>query len=122
MRFFNKPLRDITATLEVWRRISSQYREACILRRQGRKAAAAFLFKHSLPPLIQEWTRLSEYNGEECMNRLRNLFRDEFARIERMSVDCPFLADNNGAPSVIAEPQARIPAMRLGGTLTGSIA
>lgn len=65
-----------------WNEITTLFREACVLRRQGRHAAAATILEQQLPPLIRSWAFESRLPAGAAKARLQELFTEEQARVE----------------------------------------
>jgi hypothetical protein len=101
----------------VWRQIAAQFREACILRRQGRYAASAKLMEGELQPLIRDWFTLSGVPAEIAKERLAQLFNEEQARVESNWIIARFLADD---PNVAAGHTRRLAAFAAGAASTGT--
>ena len=81
----------------LWREITGEVREACILRRQGRHQATTTILEHTLPPLIRSWSSESALPAAEAKARLNELFTQEQARIESHWLMARFLNEDTAA-------------------------
>lgn len=65
-----------------WNEITQLFREACVLRRQGRHVAAAAILEQQLPAVIRSWAFESRLPAGTAKARLQELFTEEQARVE----------------------------------------
>ena len=81
----------------LWREITGEVREACILRRQGRHQATTTILEHTLPPLIRSWSSDCALPSAEAKARLNQLFTEEQARVESHWLMARFLNEDHAA-------------------------
>ena len=67
---------------QLWTKIVEDFREACILRKNGRHEESNELLQHILPAEIAEWSRLPVAAGVNRRARLESMFRDEQRRVD----------------------------------------
>jgi len=94
------------AASRLWREITVQVREVCILRRQGRHGAATSIFENELPTLLRSWFSECGLPAPDAKDRLSRLFEDEQARVESNWMIARFLA--NESPDVAAHTRRLI--------------
>lgn len=98
------------AAQQLWSELTRLFREACVLRRQGRHNAAAAILEKQLPAMIRGWAAESRLSANAAKARLQEMFSDEQARVEsawlisRFSAESPVTA---AAAAPLAQPAAR---------------
>ncbi|MSU31320.1 MAG: hypothetical protein EXS25_01410 [Pedosphaera sp.] len=65
-----------------WFKILDDFREACVLRKNGRHEESEDLLKRILPEKIAEWSRLSLPAGTNRRLQLETMFREEQLRVD----------------------------------------
>jgi hypothetical protein len=69
-------------TLDQWNQIVVDYRQACLLRREGMAEEAGRLINEKLPKSIATWSREDRRSPQEKKNALRSMFSTEQSSIE----------------------------------------
>lgn len=67
---------------QLWSRIVEDFREACILRKNGRHEESNELLQQILPREIAEWAKLPQPVGINRRTKLESMFRDEQRRVD----------------------------------------
>lgn len=67
---------------QLWSRIVEDFREACILRKNGRHDESNELLQQILPREIAEWAKLPQPAGVNRRTKLEAMFRDEQRRVD----------------------------------------
>lgn len=66
----------------LWKRIAEDFRQACLLRREGKAAEATEILEKRLPEVIAAWSRVSGLREPERRDRLNELFEAEQKRVD----------------------------------------
>lgn len=66
----------------LWKRITENFRQACLLRREGKAAEATEILEKRLPEVIAAWSRVSGLREPERRDRLNELFEAEQKRVD----------------------------------------
>lgn len=66
----------------LWKRIGDDFRQACLLRREGKADEAADILDKKLPETIAAWSRVSGLRDGERRERLNELFEREQRRVD----------------------------------------
>lgn len=66
----------------LWKRIADDFRQACLLRREGKANEAAEILDKKLPETIAAWSRISGIRDVERRERLNDLFEREQRRVD----------------------------------------
>jgi hypothetical protein len=66
----------------LWMRIGEDFRQACLLRREGKTVEAAEILEKKLPAAIANWARISGFNEADRKERLNDLFEMEQRRVD----------------------------------------
>lgn len=66
----------------LWKRIGDDFRQACLLRREGKADEAAEILDKKLPETIAAWSRVSGLRDVERRERLNELFEREQRRVD----------------------------------------
>ena len=66
----------------IWFKIVDDFREACVLRKNGRHEESEDLLKRILPEKIAEWSRLPLPAGTNRRLQLETMFREEQRRVD----------------------------------------
>jgi hypothetical protein len=66
----------------LWMRIGDDFRQACLLRREGKAEEANELLEKKLPQTIAAWARLSGLPEADRRERLNDLFETEQKRVD----------------------------------------
>lgn len=66
----------------LWKRIAEDFRQACLLRREGKASEAAELLDKKLPETIAAWSRVCGLRDGERRERLNDLFELEQRRVD----------------------------------------
>jgi hypothetical protein len=77
--------RTILATTtgnQLWNGIVTDFRQACLLRREGRVRESDKILNEDLPPQIAEWSQAARQDPATKRAALENLFREEQKRID----------------------------------------
>jgi hypothetical protein len=75
---------NLDGSQALWNQIVADYRQICILRRQGEEAEAARLVNEKLPQSIALWARQDENNPAQKKAVLKNLFATEHKLLDSM--------------------------------------
>lgn len=75
-----------------WNELTQLFREACVLRRQGKHVAAAAILEKQLPEIIRAWAFESRLPAGTAKARLQELFTEEQARVESSWLISRFVA------------------------------
>jgi hypothetical protein len=67
---------------QLWSKIVDDFREACVLRKNGRHEESNELLQHVLPGEIAAWSRMPMPEGINRRSRLETMFRDEQRRVD----------------------------------------
>jgi hypothetical protein len=67
---------------QLWNGIVTDFRQACLLRREGRIRESDKILNEDLPPQIAEWSRGTRQDPATKRAALDNLFREEQKRID----------------------------------------
>lgn len=67
---------------QLWSRIVEDFREACILRKNGRHEESNELLQQILPREIAEWAKMPQPVGTNRRTKLESMFRDEQRRVD----------------------------------------
>jgi hypothetical protein len=67
---------------QLWSKIVDDFREACILRKNGRHEESNELLQHVLPGEIAEWAKAPMPPGINRRSKLETMFREEQRRVD----------------------------------------
>lgn len=68
--------------IRLWKKIGDDFRQACLLRREGKAAEANEILEKQLPVTISGWARVCGLREVERRDRLNQLFETEQRRID----------------------------------------
>ena len=68
--------------IRLWKRIGDDFRQACLLRREGKAEEAATILEKRLPETITAWARVCGLREPERRERLNDLFEQEQKRVD----------------------------------------
>jgi hypothetical protein len=66
----------------LWEQITVDFREACLLRREGKSDEANYILEQDLPQAIAEWSKAFPEKAEAKRSRLLAMFAEEQKRVE----------------------------------------
>lgn len=66
----------------LWRRIGDDFRQACLLRREGKSEDATAILEKRLPETITAWARVCGLRETDRRERLNQLFEQEQKRVD----------------------------------------
>lgn len=66
----------------LWKQLTEEFRQACLLRRQGEGARANTILDEELPPMIAAWSKASPSSEAAKREQLNLMFERERQRIE----------------------------------------
>jgi len=66
----------------LWKRIGDDFRQACLLRREGKADEATQILEQRLPETIAAWARVCGLRDPERRERLNQLFEQEQKRVD----------------------------------------
>lgn len=66
----------------LWKRIGDDFRQACLLRREGKGSEATQILEKNLPETIAAWARVCGLREPERRERLNQLFEQEQRRVD----------------------------------------
>ena len=76
------PVNQSAERERLWKKLSGEFRQACLLRRQGKQAESAEILDRLLPETIAAWARVSSLGESERRERLNRLFESEQNRVD----------------------------------------
>jgi|GEM_PF-2461304 len=65
-----------------WKSLTEEFRNACMMRRQGDSAGSTKILNETLPPMIAAWSQLSPSTEATKREQLNQMFERERERIE----------------------------------------
>lgn len=68
--------------IQLWKRIGEDFRQACLLRREGKAEEATAILEKRLPETITAWARVCGLREPERRTRLSDLFEQEQKRVD----------------------------------------
>jgi len=68
--------------IRLWKRIGEDFRQACLLRREGKGEEATHILEKRLPEMIAAWARVCGLREPERRERLNDLFEQEQRRVD----------------------------------------
>lgn len=93
-----------TPSQTLWKQVVTDYRQACVLRREGRETEAGAIIGERLPASIAAWSRADTRSASDKKSALESMFE-----MERASMDSWMLANESLAAQL---SRTLIPALR----------
>jgi hypothetical protein len=67
---------------QLWDQITNDFREACLLRREGKPQEADYILNYDLPQQIADWAKVNPEKPEEKKAELTAMFQEEQKRVD----------------------------------------
>ncbi len=67
---------------QLWDQITEDFREACLLRREGKREEADQILNEGLPPAIAQWSKANPTKSDQKRNELVSMFAEEQRRVD----------------------------------------